>query len=203
MIIDKIQYNEKKSIFEIHIDDEKYMVSYELYNSLNLKSGIDISFDIYNAILKEHNYQIAKKIAENYISYKQRSELETRLKIRTKIDDIDVENKVINYYKKLNLLDDKRYAKEYIDYLLNIKHYSLSYTIFKLKSKGIKSNIYNDLIDDVDYDIELRNIKYLYEKKYKNKIFNDYKEKQKAFRYFAGKGFKFDEINRVLEEYDD
>nr|WP_276938892.1 RecX family transcriptional regulator [Helcococcus sueciensis] len=203
MKIENIKYNEKKSIFDIEIEDEKYMISYELYDELNLTKEMEISEKIFKEILSENNYQIAKKIAENYINYKARTEYETRIKIQSKIIDKNVEDRVINYYKKLNLLDDYRYAKDYIEYLLNIKNSSITYIKFKLNSKGIKSNIYNPLIENIEKDIEFKNIKILYEKKYKNKKISDYTEKQKIFRYFAGKGFKFDDINRVLGEFND
>lgn len=198
MIINDIKYNEKKSIFDITIEDETYMISYELYDKLNITREMEISDEIYSEILSEHNYQIAKRIAENYIHYKARTECETRIKIQSKINDKNAEERVINHYKKLNLINDTRYTKEYIEYLLNIKYSSISYIKFKLNSKGIKSNIYNPIIDEIDPEIEYENIKILYEKKYKNKTISDYKEKQKIFRYFVSKGFKYDDINKVI-----
>lgn len=203
MKIEDIKYNEKKSIFDVTIEDESYMVSYELYDELNLTKEMEISDDIYNQILSENNYQIAKRIAENYINYKARTEYETRIKIQSKINDKIAEDRVIEHYKKLNLLDDTRYTRDYIEYLLNIKNSSISYLKFKLNSKGIKANIYNPIIDEIDTEIEYENIKIIYEKKYKNKTISDYKEKQKVFRYFVGKGFKFDDINRVLGEFNE
>lgn len=203
MKIEDIKYNEKKSIFDVTIEDESYMVSYELYDELNLTKEMEISDDIYNQILSENNYQIAKRIAENYINYKARTEYETRIKIQSKINDKIAEDRVIEHYKKLNLLDDTRYTRDYIEYLLNIKNSSISYLKFKLNSKGIKANIYNPIIDEIDTEIEYENIKIIYEKKYKNKTISDYKEKQKVFRYFVGKGFKFNDINRVLGEFNE
>lgn len=203
MKIEDIKYNEKKSIFDVTIEDESYMVSYELYDELNLTKEMKISDDIYNQILSENNYQIAKRIAENYINYKARTEYETRIKIQSKINDKIAEDRVIEHYKKLNLLDDTRYTRDYIEYLLNIKNSSISYLKFKLNSKGIKANIYNPIIDEIDTEIEYENIKIIYEKKYKNKTISDYKEKQKVFRYFVGKGFKFNDINRVLGEFNE
>lgn len=203
MKIEDIKYNEKKSIFDVTIEDESYMVSYELYDELNLTKEMEISDDIYNQILSENNYQIAKRIAEKYINYKARTEYETRIKIQSKINDKIAEDRVIEHYKKLNLLDDTRYTRDYIEYLLNIKNSSISYLKFKLNSKGIKANIYNPIIDEIDTEIEYENIKIIYEKKYKNKTISDYKEKQKVFRYFVGKGFKFNDINRVLGEFNE
>lgn len=201
MKIEDIRYNEKKSIFDLTIEGQSYMVSYELYDELNLKKEMKISDKLYVEILSENNYQIAKRIAENYINYKARTEYETRLKIQSKINDKHAEDKVIEHYKKLNILNDTRYAKDYIEYLLNIKQSSISYIKFKLNSKGIKANIYNPIIDEIGTDIEYENIKILYEKKYKNKTISNYKEKQKVFRYFVGKGFNFDDINKVLGEF--
>lgn len=203
MKIENIKYNEKKSIFDIKIEDEKYMISYELYDKLNLTKDMEVSEELFKEILSENNYQIAKRIAENYINYKARTEYETRIKIQSKINDKIAEDRVIEHYKKLNLLDDTRYTRDYIEYLLNIKNSSISYLKFKLNSKGIKANIYNPIIDEIDTEIEYENIKIIYEKKYKNKTISDYKEKQKVFRYFVGKGFKFDDINRVLGEFNE
>lgn len=203
MIINDIKYNEKKSIFDITIEDETYMVSYELYDKLNLTNDMEISDEIYSDIITENNYQLAKRVAEKYINYKARTEHETRIKIQSKINDTKAEDRIINHYKKLNLLNDTRYTKEYIEYLLNIKNSSISYIKFKLNSKGIKSNIYNPIIDEIDPEIEYENIRILYEKKYENKSISDYKEKQKVFRYFVSKGFKYDDINKVIGEFNE
>lgn len=203
MIIKSTEFDERKFLFEVNIDDSLYLVSYEIYEELNLKPELEISMKDFQLIEAEDKYQKAKRIAENYINYKFRTKFEVILKLRRDIDDEVVINRVISHYEKLSLLDDDRYAKEYIEYSLNSKLYSKNFIKYKLNSKGISNNISQKYLEQYDDDIEIKNIIALIDKKYKFKDINEDTVKQKLYRYLSSKGFSFDIIKRAINEYEE
>lgn len=198
MKIKKISYNDQSSLFEVEINNEKFSISYELYNELNLRSDFEIDIDVYNKLLNESEYQTLKSVAENYINYKSRTKQEVRNKLYKNTNNAIVIDKIIKYYEKLGILNDKRYARDYIDYCINIKKYSINFTKNKLFQKGIKSDISSEYLDKINIENEFENALYIFNKKYKNKKLNNYNEINKVKSYLAYKGFNFDIINKVL-----
>lgn len=201
MFIEKIIFDDSKGLFEVIIGKETFYISYEKYDELDIKMGIEIDIETYNVLINESIYQELKKIAEVYINYKRRTTQEVRNKLYKTSNNYSSIEKVIDYYKKLNILDDHRYAKDYIDYSINIKRNSINHTKNKLYQKGIKSNISNLYLNEVDNEIELENAKYIFQKKYKNKETLDINMKNKAIRYLSYKGYAYDIINKILREF--
>ena len=200
MKVSKIVYDEKKSLFNVTIEEDKsFLISYELYEELELKIEQEITVDTYNKLEEESSYQTAKKIAENFINYKMRTEQEVVNKLYSHTKNMQVINKVIEYYRKLNLLDDNRYAREFISTYMNYKKSSKKMTGFKLQQKGINNKVISKYLDEIDDELELENAKELYEKKFSNIDLSDFKQKQKAYRFLASKGFSYDIINRIIE----
>lgn len=200
MIIKNIKYNEKTSMFDVTIDEDIYIISYEVYEELSLKKDMELTIDQFNSLIGENEYQIAKKKADRYISYKLRSKKEVFDRLYKDIKNTKAIDKVINHYEKIGLLNDDYYAKSYLDHCLNIKNYSLKFTEFKMKEKGINPDLYEKYLDEYDHDIDYINANILFNKKFKNKNLEDYKDQQKVYRYLASKAFSYDLIKRLINE---
>lgn len=200
MIIEKIKYDEKKSLFTIKLDTkEEFNISYEVYEKYSLKEEQSVDVELYNKLEKENDYQTARRAAENYINYKSRTTQELINKLRTITNNDESINKIVQYYTKLDLLNDKRYAEEFVRTYLIYKNESKTKTKYKLIQKGINLQVINQILEEYDEDIEFENIKIVFDKKYKNKDLTDYTEKQKAFRYLSSRGFNYDAIKKVIE----
>ncbi|EHR33905.1 regulatory protein RecX [Helcococcus kunzii] len=199
MQITKISYDEQRSLFNIQLDtDEKFNISYEIYEKFALKTDQILDVELYNILEKENDYQNAKKVAENYLNYKSRTTHELINKLKSVTKNEKSINKVIEYYKRLDILNDKRYAEEFIKVYLTMKNESMTKTKYKLMQKGISAKMIDSILEGYDREIEYENIKIIFEKKYKNKDLSDFKEKQKAFRYLSSRGFQYDAIKRIL-----
>lgn len=199
MQITKISYDEQRSLFNIQLDtDEKFDISYEIYEEFALKTDQILDVELYNILEKENDYQNAKKVAENYLNYKSRTTQELINKLKSVTKNEKSINKVIEYYKRLDILNDKRYAEDFIKVYLTMKNESMTKTKYKLIQKGISAKMIDSILEGYDSEIEYDNIKIIFEKKYKNRDLSDFKEKQKAFRYFSSRGFQYDAIKRIL-----
>ncbi|MFM1581675.1 regulatory protein RecX [Helcococcus bovis] len=200
MLIKNINFNNKKNLFNVNLDNEtKFNISYELYEKLNLTVNQEIDTKIYNILEDEDIYQNCKSIAENYINYKMRTVLEVYKKIKQHTKKDSAIEKVINYYKKLDLLNDERYAEEYVKQNITYRNLSKKMIEFKLKEKGIDDKVSKKYLEEYDEEIEYENAMIIFKKKYKNEDLSDYKIKQKYFRFLSSKGFGFSIINRVLK----
>ena len=200
MLIKNINFNDKKNLFNVNLDNKtKFNISYELYEKLNLTVNQEIDTKIYNILEDEDIYQNCKSIAENYINYKMRTVLEVYKKIKQHTKKDSAIEKVINYYKKLDLLNDERYAEEYVKQNITYRNLSKKMIEFKLKEKGIDNKVSKKYLEEYDEKIEYENAMIIFKKKYKNEDLSDYKIKQKYFRFLSSKGFDFSIINRVLK----
>lgn len=200
MIIDDIKYNEKNSLFEIHISNNVYSISYNLYEELELKVGKEISNIDLDYIVSEDCYQNAKKIASNFINYKFRTEREVSQKLRIGKISEEIIIKVIEHFKNLDLINDERYAEQFIEHSFFIKNMSISSISQKLYEKGIKKELSRKFLDELDKNLEIENAEKLFKKKYSNKDLTNRKERDKAIRYLVSKGFNFDIIKKIIGE---
>lgn len=200
MKIIKIDYIDKSGNFLIETDEKtEYEVSYSLYSSLNISQDMDID-EIIDKIKYEDSYIKAKKISQKFISYKIRSSFEVRNKLASYKFDSTIIDKLIDEYEKLNIINDYEYAKEYFKSLVNTKKLSKKLAQFKLREKGINSEIIEEVsLKYLSNDFD--NAQDLLKKKFKNKDFSDYKERQKAYRFLASKGFSYSIIKKLLGEY--
>ena len=96
MIIENIKYNEKTSMFDVKIDEDIYIISYEVYEKLSLKKDMELSIDQFNSLIDENEYQVAKKKADRYISYKLRSKKEVFDRLYKDIKNSKAIDKVLN-----------------------------------------------------------------------------------------------------------
>jgi regulatory protein len=127
---------------------------------------------------------------------KEYSEKELRTKFKEKEYNQDDINKVISYYQSNNYQSDARFTRMFINSKIS------KMGISKLKSKlSFEKGINKDTIDEVLAELELSeidNVIKLVETRFKNKDLKDHKEKSKAVRYLASKGFSFDDINNAI-----
>lgn len=202
MKITDIDFIENKFLFKITIDDEiSYLISYDTYEKYQLKKELEIDEQLYNFLIKEDSFNIAKSKAINFCNYKMRSESEVRKKLYTLKTDDKVIDKVISYLKEKAYINDETYSREYFNQCLKYKRYSLLRTRQKLIEKGIKKNIIEELISREDIgNIEYENALYNAEKKSRLKDLEDAKEYQKIYMYLVRNGFSYEMSRSVMEE---
>ncbi len=203
MIIKEINYDEKTSYFQIITDgDTIFYSSYEIYNELNLSSGLMLTDDAIK-ILKDftNKQQYVGKII-NFISYRSRTEKEIRNRIRKETSDESAIEDIISYLKSLNLIDDISFAKSYYENKRRLNYWSSNKIIYELKLKGIEDAKLEDFFDDI-YSVDLDNARKLINKNINiwNKKFDKYKLKNKIYSFLSQKGFSYDIINVIFEEY--
>ncbi len=117
-------------------------------------------------------------------------------------DEIEMIKEFLNEYK---LIDDRVYAERLAADLSNIKKFGKHRILAELAKRGIAREISYEVIEELETD-EGEQLLPLMQKKLSGDF--DRKSRDRAFRYFAARGYSFDDIKRAFDEissgeYDD
>ncbi|WP_058485406.1 RecX family transcriptional regulator [Defluviitalea phaphyphila] len=204
MKITKIEKQKNnKNRWSIFIDGEfSFGVDAEELYMFKLYEGKNINKKELIQIIKEKDYNKAKNIALNFLSYRPRSEKEIRNKLASKEYDEAIIEKVIDFLKKYDYVNDEKFAINYVKYYTHTKILGKKKIEYDLKQKGIKQKIIENVLNNIELD-ELNNALKLIEKKCPLKENIDQKKKQKIYQFLLRKGFSYDVIKKAFKIYFD
>jgi len=137
----------------------------------------------------------AKKKAMRLLEFSDRTEQQLRDKLKEGEFPPFAVDEAIEYVRSFHYIDDKRYAENFI--LSNQDRRSPMELKYKLKEKGVPSDIIEMLFQDYEFDT-VGTIKELFIKKYGNKDLTDPKIFEKAIRYFCNKGYSFSDVKVAI-----
>lgn len=209
-IITKIEQQKKnEDRVNIYVNDEFFTAIFkELVFTFNLKKGDDIDEEHLKSILSDEMYLKAKNKALNILSKADQAEKKIREKLSTDFEE-DTINRVIEFLKKNNFINDNLLAQKIVNTNLNLDKCGKNRIKQNLYNKGLDVSAINEAMSDIDSDAEFDNAMYLAKKRYE-RVKNEDKRKvyQKLSQHLAYKGFNYDIIKRVLnkllnyDEYD-
>lgn len=157
------------------------------------------SYHLNNGIDKE--YRKAFSSALKLLTIRDYTEKEIYIKLCRKKYDKNIANDVVKELIKKGYLNDEEYAEKWINNIAFSKSIGINGVKYQLLKKGISYNIITDKLNNYnEYEAvlyavnkKLRQIKY--KKHEKNKI------KPIISRFLQRKGFTYDIIVKILEEY--
>lgn len=203
MKISKIEFQDRDNHFKITLDNDKILyASYDLYNELSLQVNKDLSNFEMEILLKYETEKILFSKINNFISYRIRSEKEIRNRLlKENVNEEQLEN-VISKYKEQKIIDDHYFAKVFFENKAKYNNWSIRKIEYELNLKGISREIINSL--KFNYmDLEYENARNIIDKKIYswNNKYDKYKLKNKIYSFLSQKGFSYDVINTIVEEY--
>ncbi len=147
----------------------------------------------------------------DYLSYSSRTEKEVRTRARRILGKLatpgntDRENlieRAISILKEENLVDDRLYAKKYIEGLiLSPKNKSVKEAINFLRKKGISEDIAQNVIGEFGGDLESKSLKTLIEKK--TAVYGSLRNpvaRHKLIKYLVSKGIRYEDIKSEIDK---
>lgn len=190
----------RKSLSALYIDGE-YAMSLDTETLIinHIRAGVELDDDELHKIVTESNNKRAKEKALWLISYRDHSEKELVNKIKRTSSESSARAAVAKL-KELGLVNDENFARRYYKELTQgSKHLSPMGAKYKLIEKGISRDIIDSIMEENPVD-EQEQIRILIEKKYSN--FNtDEKYRRRAVSALQRKGFRWDDIKTVMEEF--
>ncbi len=203
MQVTSINYSKPKEVFEVIFEDEtKLLLNYNIFEKYKVSVDMDFSEDEILEMKYFSDIERAKSRAINYISGKLKTKYEVRLKLKENGFAEEIIDEVLDILEKEEYLNDKIYCEIFIEDKRKLNGYGKNKVKSLLIQKGISKNIFEDFLDEFEYDEEFDNALKMGIKKL-NLLSNEedkFKKKQKIINYLAYRGFGFDVINDVLKE---
>ncbi len=192
--ITNIENQKNKDKFNLFVDGQFYSgIMKETAIANNFFVGKKIDKDVLDKILIESESKMAFSKASDLLATRLHSKDELKLKLIKKGFSKDAINLAINKLEDYGYINDAEFANLFVQSNSKLSKQMLKN---KLATKGISSQIINDVLSNISADDELENAKKLAEKYLKNKNFDDYKNKLCAF--LARKGFSHSVIKHTL-----
>lgn len=197
------QQQKNKHRYNVYIDGEySFAVHADVLIKYRLLKGREINPQELEEILIAEELNRAKQVALNYLSYRPRTVEELRNHLLGKGFEGDHCHEVTSQMQKLGYLNDREYAKQWIQERKNARPRGKYLLRQELLRRGIDKEIADDVIDqELTSDEAMQMIKTLVDKKYRNAHFSDFYElKMKMIPFLQRKGFSFELILAVLEK---
>ena len=203
MQVTNISYSKSKEVFEVVFEDEtKLLLNYNIFEKYKVSVDMDFSENEILEMKYFSDIERAKSRAINYISGKLKTKYEVRLKLKENGFAEDVIDEVLDILEKEEYLNDKVYCEIFIEDKKKLNGYGKNKIKSLLIQKGISKNIFEDFLNEFEYDEEFDNALKMGIKKLEllSNEEDNFKKKQKIINYLTYRGFGFDVINDVLKE---
>lgn len=160
-----------------------------------------IDEEVYD-ILRKLVIKRAKLRAMHLLSDMGRTESQLRTKLKQGGYPDEAVEEAIRYVKSFGYINDAEYVRSFIDSRKEKKSKKEIYAA--LKQKGVDSDIIEQVFEEMDYGEEdsRQAIEALMRKRNYNPDSADLKEKQKLMGYLMRKGFRYEDVNSMLNSAD-
>ena len=187
MQVVNINYSKSKEVFEVVFEDETKL----LFEKYKVSVDMDFSEDEILEMKYFSDIERAKSRAINYISGKLKTKYEVRLKLKENGFAEDVIDKVLDILEKEEYLNDKVYCEIFIEDKKKLNGYGKNKIKSLLIQKGISKNIFEDFLNEFEYDEEFDNALKMGIKKLEllSNEEDNFKKKQKIINYLTYRGF--------------
>lgn len=126
--------------------DGEFAFGLTLFAAASLRIGQQLSDADIEQLRLENDYEEAKNRAFNFITYRPRSERELRQNLAKKEYSEATVERVIATLKRLEMLDDRAFARYWVEQRDNFKPRSNMALRQELAQKGIASNIVDEVL---------------------------------------------------------
>ena len=118
--------------------------------------------------------------------------------------DEDAQQRVVEYLVANRYVDDRRYARSFVNDKLKYNKWGPRKIEQPLWMKHIDESILREALDDVDNEEYISVLRPLLTSKRKTtKAETDYEMNQKLLRFAIGRGFTFEQVKEVIDDVDE
>ena len=118
--------------------------------------------------------------------------------------DEDAQQRVVEYLVANRYVDDRRYARSFVNDKLKYNKWGPRKIEQSLWMKHIDESILREALDDVDNEEYISVLRPLLTSKRKTtKAETDYEMNQKLLRFAIGRGFTFKQVKEVIDDVDE
>ena len=180
----------------------KLTIHEEIILDYRLVVGKELDKETFNMLQNSEDYQKAYSYAIGILARRMYTEKEIRRKLYERKTADDIVEDVVAKLFEIGVLNDATYARVYIENQLEMGKKSKRQIISDLYSKGILTNIVDDLMDLFEEASEIALIKREIEKMYRrylHKDLSDFELRKRIIQSLGRKGFEINEVQRQYE----
>lgn len=144
-------------------------------------------------LTKEQTKEKALRLLE-FRSHSEKELVDKLKRAGSKFEDIKT---TVEFLCEYGFLDDRKYATKKAHDLFSLKKYGKMRIREDLKMRGIKNEYIEEALNSIEED-EKENLLPLVEKKLKGNF--DKKNIEKAIRYFAMRGYRYEDVKVTIEK---
>lgn len=198
--ITSIKPQKKGNRVNIYLDGKfSFGLDLENYMKLGLKIDQELDESEVAEIVKKGEFQKTSDKLLNFAMLRPRSKREITQWLRRKKVNETIHEDLFNRLKRLELLDDEKFAKWWVEQRLTFRKKSKKEIQFELRVKGISSEIIKNVLDEVVIDEEKIAKELIKQKKYKWERFEKKIREQKMKEYLMRKGFGWNIVSKVVK----
>lgn len=199
-LITAIEPQKNNKRVNIYLDGKfGFGLDLENYVTSGIRLNQELSEDqIKNLIYKAEFQKTLDKLLR-FATLRPRSENEINNYLKRKKVDGSLYGQLFDRLNRLELLDDEKFARWWLEQRLQFKNKSKRELIQELRVKGIDSEIIKKTIDDMDISDEKAALKLVEKRLYRWQKYEEAIKRQKISQYLASKGFDWNVISDVLK----
>ena len=189
------------SRYKVYLAEEFAFVLYKgELSRYGIKEGTELPNETYTKIMEEVLPKRAKSKALHLLEGMSRSEANLKQKLKQGYYPDTIIQQAIDYVRSFGYLDDHKFARDFVESKISQKSRREMYGL--LLTKGIEKEIIETILDEYyqEEGIEEESIRQIIKRRRVDLEVITPQERQKLYRYLAGKGFGYEVISRVLQE---
>lgn len=201
MIITEISKYKGSTMCVIFDDGERIYIHEKILAEYHLKEGINVPQEAVEEIIAANDYRRARERALYLLDVRDYSFVELYQKLEKNYDE-DICIKVCKNMAELRLINDRRYAESLARQLFEVKRVGMFKAKQELKRRGLSDKIIEEVTEPyADEEESFSRLEELVERKYERYL-TDEKGVKKVKNALLRQGYRYSEINAVLDLYD-
>lgn len=203
MVVTDIKSQKRTGFYSVFIDGKyRFSLDSDTLGSAGLYRGDEIDESRIDDLLRKSAFARAREYGYLLLSYRDRSERELRNRLLQKDFDPGTVREVAGYFKREGLVDDRVFARKWLDNTLASRPMGRLKARYELMKRGVSAGIVEEATAEIDLDMEYRLARDAAGKKLR--ALSGYPPdvaRPRMLRFLRGRGFHFDVIHDLMEEY--
>lgn len=182
-------------------DGERIYIHEKILSEYHLKEGINVPQEAVEEIVAANDYRRARERALYLLDVRDYSFVELYQKLEKNYDE-DICIKVCKNMAELRLINDRRYAESLARQLFEVKRVGMFKAKQEMKRRGLSDKIIEEVTEPyADEEESFSRLEELVERKYERYLIDE-KGVKKVKNALLRQGYRYSEINAVLDLYD-
>lgn len=189
----------KGSTYQVNFDEgEPAFINSQIIAQYNIKGGVSIPESAWNQVVYANEFRRARERALYLMDYRDHSYIELFKKLEKNYDE-DICYDVIDSLVEVGIVDDRRYAENLAQRLMEVKRCGYYKAVQEMRRKGISKELANEILSEYE-DTTQERLKDLIESKYARRL-EDEDGIKKVKNALVRNGYSYKDVNAALEDY--